>query len=896
MEPIAPIGREAELEQLLGTARQAASGQGSIVFLAGPTGSGKSFLLNAFTATPEGRDAVSVLCYETGASNPLGPFGEVLRALTSKERRGDQAKRVLDVVGRVAPPLLELIPVIGKLAALGVKAGSDLGVYALGGNHETQQAQLASDVALALGGIAADTPLVIVIDDAHWIDGPSTEVIARLSQTAAQQPLLLVIAYDPEQLDDRHPLARTRASVLGRPGVQDLELADLTPAGVESLLREHYGSISAPRLAEWLHDRSDGSPLFVEQYLATLEEQGVLRRDGEGWLLDGTIGGGPGAWSLGGALAQARTPDTLLELLKPRVADLADDERALLESGAVQGRRFLSTVLVRLLEREEDEILDRLAQVAERRRMISAEEIEDWWSDRSALYTFDPGVLQELLYGRYARSPYERRRRHRAVAEALESLIAEDDPPPRHALLEIARHYEEAHDPLLAGAKLVEVAESTFAEGADRETVANAERALPLLREATGAKLQAEAETEAQRLLARAILLVLLGGEPSWRAESTGGEELIALAAEAERAAEAAGDAKLRANARHASADVLMAYHGLDEAIGAYQQALDLARAANDPVAELAILSDFGHHLDSVDLRRGWEMLQQARSLLAGGALAGLLDDARLADQTARLDSTLGVAAFDLGRYGEALDSLTRSAEALQGLRRRDEHSWALAFLGQLYTAIGLYDEADAALGKGIELFDDERAALGIRGYLRSLRGRIHLESDPPRLAEAREALAGAREETRQSGYKAVVPLVESHWVELLLAEGTSESLREADAFAVVESFGWARSEIALSSLRARVALARGRVYDAVEWSTRAVTKLDELGGAVPAVRSEEILFVHARVLAAASSPEAAGYKARASDVVRSKADSLPDPAQQESFLNVRLTRGILAP
>jgi tetratricopeptide (TPR) repeat protein/energy-coupling factor transporter ATP-binding protein EcfA2 len=896
MERTAPIGREAELARLRGAAEDAESGHGAIVFLAGPTGSGKSFLLNAFTNSLKPDEVVSVLCYETGAGNPLGPFGEILRALTSKERRGDQAKRVLDVVGRVAPPLIELIPVIGKLAALGVKAGSDLGVYALGGNHESQQAQLASDVALALREISADTPLVVVIDDAHWIDAPSTEVLARLSQSATEQPLLLVVAYDPGLLDDRHPLARTRASVVGRPGVHDVELGELTPAGIESLLLEHYGSVPAPLLAEWLHDRSDGSPLFVEQFLARLEEQGVLRQGVNGWTLDGAIAGEPGAWSLGGALAQAQTPDTLLELLKPRVADLGDEERALLETGAVQGRRFLSTVLVRLLDREEDEILDRLAQVAERRRMITAEETEDWWSDRSALYTFDPGLLQELLYGRYARSPYERRRRHRAVAEALEALVAEDDPPPRHALLEIARHYAEAHVPLKAGATLVEVAESTLAEGAERETVANAERALQLLREAARGKLEPEAETEAQRLIARAILLVLLGRESSWHADSApAAERMLALAEEAEQAASAAGDAKLKANARYATAYVLTVYRGLEEAIGAYQEALELARAAGDPVAELAILIDFGHQYDSVDLRKGWEILQQAHTLLTGDALAGVLGGDRLAQVTARLDSTIGVAAFDLGRFGEALDSLTQSCRALRELRQRDEGAWALAFLGQLYTAIGLFEEAEASLREGIALFDGEAGALGVRGYLRSLLGRVALEADPPRLPEAREVLAGGREETVRSGYGGVIALVQSHWTELLLAEGTPGALAEAEE--VLEStgsFGWARSEIALASLRARVALARGRVEQAVELSTRATARLEDLGGAVPAVRSEEILFAHGRVLAAAGSAEADAYVRKAAEVVRAKADSLTAPAQKESFLQVRLSREIL--
>jgi tetratricopeptide (TPR) repeat protein/energy-coupling factor transporter ATP-binding protein EcfA2 len=900
----APIGREQEFDALLSAARAAVAGQGSIVFLAGATGSGKSFLLNAVLEAVASSDAsprpevVSVRCYETSAGNPLGPFGEVLRALTSRERRSDRAKRVLELVGQVAPSLVELIPVIGKLAALGVKAAADAGVYALGGDHEAQQAERAADVAVALQHVADEIPLVVVLDDAHWIDAPSTEVIARLADRADGGRLLMLVAYDEDLVADRHTLARVRSAVVSRPSVRRIRLEDFGRETIDSLLRDRYGGdVPDPYLADWLLDRTDGSPLFVEQYLTALEEQGVLRQTGGGWSLDGAIGGSPGDWQLSGALAQAQTPDTLLELLRPRVADLDDEERSLLESGAIQGRRFLSTVLVKLLDRDEDEILDRLERLEQRRRMIVVEQGEDWWSDRSNLYSFDPSVLQELLYSRYARSAYERRRRHRAVALALEALIAEDKPPPRHALLEIAQHYEDAGDLPAAARRLVEVAESTFAEGADRETAANAERAVAWLRTALAGSLEPDARREAQQLFARAIVLLLLGGEASWRASPTagGGDGLVALAEEGKQAADAAGDPVLRANTRYASGRILTAYRGLDEAIEAYREALALARVAGDVVGEFAILMNLGHQLDSVSLTEGWDVLQEAHTLMAEGALTDLLDAATIARETERLETVLGVAAFDLGRYGEALDLLGRTVEAVRTSRRREDAAWAMAFLGQLYTAIGLYEDAERTLREGIAVFDGERSSLGLRGYLRALLGRLYLEWDSPRLAEARDVLVGAREEALASGYRAVEPLVQAHWAELLLAEGTPGGLREADAvLEAVETFGWARSAIAIGSLRARVALAEDRLPEAVELSTAALERLTKHGGEVPAVRSEEILFTHARVLAAAGSPDAE-YAAAAARTVRAKAASLEDPQQREAFLKrVRLSRAVI--
>src|SRR6185369_13713491 len=99
MAGTAPVGREHEFQTLLDVADGAQAGRGAVVFLAGATGSGKSALLREFAAELASRphderpDVELALCYETSAGNPLGPFGEVLRALTNRERRGDRAKR-----------------------------------------------------------------------------------------------------------------------------------------------------------------------------------------------------------------------------------------------------------------------------------------------------------------------------------------------------------------------------------------------------------------------------------------------------------------------------------------------------------------------------------------------------------------------------------------------------------------------------------------------------------------------------------------------------------------------------------------------------------------------------------------------------------------------------------
>jgi tetratricopeptide (TPR) repeat protein len=322
------------------------------------------------------------------------------------------------------------------------------------------------------------------------------------------------------------------------------------------------------------------------------------------------------------------------------------------------------------------------------------------------------------------------------------------------------------------------------------------------------------------------------------------------------------------------------------EALPLYQDALDTARAAEDRLAEFAILVTYGHHLDSVDLHGGLKLLQEAHELLLGDALTGQLDERQRASQTALIESRQGVAAFDLGRYGEALDLLTRSSVALRDFRNHDERAWCLAFLAQVHTAVGLYEAGEATIRDALGMFADDSPPLGVRGYLYSLLGRLYLEWDTPKkLDAAREALLRARDEAKAAGYRSVMPFAEIFWAALLFAEGTPEKLREADdVLAAVLSFGWERSEITARSLRAQIALAEGRTDPALEFSTQAVTPLEKRGGLVATVRAEEIYFTHARVLAAAKQERAEHYFEEAARVVREKLDSLQDPAQRDSY------------
>jgi hypothetical protein len=890
------IGRERELDALSSAATDAAAGRGCVVFLAGPTGSGKSELLRAaaerIDESATETEFVRTACLRSGVGVPLGACYRLLAALGDEETRGERGRRILALIGQVAPPLLSFLPGIGPIAGTAVKAATDISASALG-DHKEKQGSFADDVVATFRLIAADRPLVVVIDEAHWIDEPSAEVVATLAEDLDQHAIAIVLSYDPEAVGDTHPLTLLRSAIGGATCTRDLQLQELDAAAVDALLVARYGELPAPRLGAWLHDKTRGNLRFLEQYLLTLEEQGVLREVDGHWALDGSIEGDPESWRLRGRLETVQAPDNLLETLKPRFGLLSDEEKELLKRGAFQGPRFLSLVLARTLGVDESEVSSRLEPIQER-RLITFEDVDDWWGDRSDLVAFDPTVLQELVYSRAAVSPRKRREGHRQVAEAFEGLVADVRPRPRQALLEIARHYEEAREPVRAATLLVEVAESTFAQGADRQTALHARSALDLL---AGEGVR-DGSPQTERLFARAALLLLLGGEASWRAATVSSERLFALAAEAEQAAEACGDGQLRAGARLAAAQLTLAYGGrLETAVDAYAEVVEVARDAGDAVTEFAALLKLGHHRGSLDLHDGAAALEEASELLASGRVAERLDADALTLEQGHLDSALGVAKFDLGVYGEAGRLLDSAVQILSATRLDDDYGWALCFRGQLQTSLGLWDEAEESLRAAIAVFEEEQHSLGARGYFRALLGRVGVEREPQQLDVARRELEAGRRETQEAGYGSLQPLMDAYWAELLIAEGLEAGRREAEELlAASPSHGWKRGDVLRNSLRARIALLDSRHEDALACSGAAYDLLVEGRGAVTAVRSEEIVYVRAQALAAASLPEAEERFAEAATILRAKADSLTDPAQRDSLLQrVRLSREILA-
>ena len=592
-------GRERERTQLESAVARAVEGRAEIVFLEGPTGSGKTTVLSALRARIDAGElgeveAVRLIC---SPMTPYGPFLELLADLARRDRKRILAKRALAIFKSTAPLVLQAIPTVGGVTATlftewlkSAEAGASVDA-------------VPKQISDALRRLAEEeSPLVVILDEAHLLDEGSSAVLGRIVSEGELGRLLFVLSFDPQRLPAGHPLPRLQGDA-GLAGLgRAVRLLPLEEHDVAAMLRAVWGSEPHPLLATWLVERCSGNAAFVAAFLRALEDAGVVRKTGTGAELVGTLERGPGGWEIGGALVAAVVPASLQQLAELQTASLEPEHRALLQEASIQGEQFAASVLVELVDAEEEVLRERLAPLLARRLVVIDDDV--WWNERSAVWRFDPRLLQTAFYGRATESPFDRRRLHREVADALEKVVDGDPCPPGRILLELARHRREAGEPAAAAGCLVRAARAAFASGSQHAAFDLCEEALELLDQRDDDRVRAEATG-----------LLLVAAVSAWnreRADSTA--TLRALAESGEAAARRLGEPGPLARVLYGKGLLVYTSDGYAPAIALFREADALAAEDGDIVARVVLMTRLGHTLDSGEgLGAGLAVLEQAR-------------------------------------------------------------------------------------------------------------------------------------------------------------------------------------------------------------------------------------------------------------------------------------------
>src|SRR5579875_3302971 len=244
------VGRAGELARLEDLTRQAAGGEPGFALIGGESGVGKSRLIDEFTARARaaGARVHSGDCIDLGdAELPYTPLVGALRAISAEE--------LGELLPRGARDLAPLLPQLGG-------EGADLGPASLA------QGRLFEMLLGLLGALAAERPLVLIVEDAHWADPSTRDFLSFLIRNRRSEKLLVVVTYRTDELHRRHPLRAFLAEADRTRTVTRVTLGRFTREEIAEQLAGILGHRPAPQLVEDLFRRAEGNPFFTEELIA----------------------------------------------------------------------------------------------------------------------------------------------------------------------------------------------------------------------------------------------------------------------------------------------------------------------------------------------------------------------------------------------------------------------------------------------------------------------------------------------------------------------------------------------------------------------------------------------------------------------------------------------------
>jgi DNA-binding CsgD family transcriptional regulator len=420
------VGRAEELDRLLRLLERAERGRPAVGLIAGDAGVGKTRLLLELSVRAEHRGARVLVggCMEAGdVGLPYVPFVDAFRDLGTRPGEAE-----------VAAPLAAAVPSLGRLLP---ELATDAGPAPPPGDG-FERVQLFDGVLSLLVRLSELAPLLLIIEDLHWADRSTRDLLAFLIRTLRGGRVALVASYRSDELNRRHPLRPLLAELVRVP---DLERIDLAPFGrVE--LAEHLQAVAGqpvtPAVVDRILARSEGNAFFAEELVAA----GAIRAD-------------------------IALPEALADVLLGRIEALPDLAQEVLKVAAVAGRRVGHGLLVAASGRPEAEVERGLRDAIAGQVLVARAATES--------YRFRHALLQEAVYADLL--PGERTRLHATYAR----LLAEADPEGGDgSAAELAWHCLASHDLPGGLAALVRAADHAATVFAPSEAFRHLTQALEL--------------------------------------------------------------------------------------------------------------------------------------------------------------------------------------------------------------------------------------------------------------------------------------------------------------------------------------------------------------------------------------------------------------------------------
>jgi class 3 adenylate cyclase/predicted ATPase len=481
------VGREAELAQLHQWLEKALNGERRIVFVTGEPGIGKTTLLEAFlfgvrsreefgvpkspkskvqgpkspntdprTPSPEPWFARGQCIEQYGPGEPYMPILEAFGRLCCTP----EGKQVVTLLQQYAPTWLAQMPSLLTAAELEALQRTTQGA--------TRERML-REMGEAIDVMTAERPLVLVLEDLHWSDVSTLELLALLARRREPARLLLIGTYrSSDLLSPDHPL---------KSGIQELRIHDLctelalpplSQDDIATYLQSRFAGRALPTtLPQVLYRRTEGHPFFLVTVVDDLVTQGLLVQTEQHLLVHGDID----------AIVR-QIPDSIRLLLTHQADRLLPLECRVLEAASVIGAEFATASLAAALEMDSEDVEEWCAGLAARQLFLQPAGFSEWPDGTaSERYRFVHALSQQVWHERTGM--IRRQRLHSRIAERHEAAYRNRT---EEIAAELAVHFEQARDYARATRYLAQAAEGAIRRCAHEEAVTHLTKSLALLR------------------------------------------------------------------------------------------------------------------------------------------------------------------------------------------------------------------------------------------------------------------------------------------------------------------------------------------------------------------------------------------------------------------------------
>ena len=491
------VGRQALLSELKGYWRNAFhKNQGGVVFLVGEAGIGKTALIKQFSEDIlkyySGIQYAYAQCGQmAGDVSPYAPFVKILNELTLEAAK-KRDNWFVEFMREVGPDILGLVPAAGSMLKTAAKTVDY--VWQQQNRNEASPGQFGqqdifqqfTDSILGIG--LNKGPLLICIDDWQWADTSSTNLLFHMARQLSESPILLLVTYRPHDVEVReHPIRDVRIEMERYKLCASIELGFLDREDIVEYLNQRFPQNQFDRdFIDWLFKITGGNALFTTEYVNLLLNEKLLTVEGQ----------------LIGDLNQLAPPADVEAVLHTRIKFLDRDARDMLAYASVEGERFTTLVLSRILNVTPLSLIKRLRAIEETHQLIASMGSQIMYEQQTTVYHFVHALIHQALYNELEAE--ERKEINRLLLELLDEIYKNADDATKTQLLpELITHAAETQDHLAQARYTLAASRGAAKNHAHAEALKYCEAGLQALNTIT------KSETEINELRLR--LLINLG-------------------------------------------------------------------------------------------------------------------------------------------------------------------------------------------------------------------------------------------------------------------------------------------------------------------------------------------------------------------------------------------------